>query len=128
MLLIPMLGEVDETKFAPLVFHPAEQVVVGSERVVWMNEASQPTYFDAVSSLLLDLFDGSASILQIATEAHEELAIPFETALARVVQAVATAAQAKILVDERVAPDVIPSEGSSTDRTDGGQPSVPDNP
>ncbi len=53
---------------------------IGSECVVWSPLAGEPTVLDAVATVMLDVIDGSASIGQLATEVHEEVGVPLETA------------------------------------------------
>jgi hypothetical protein len=74
----------------------ARQDVAG-ECVVWSPSSSDPTVLDAVATLMLDVIDGTASISDLATEVHEEIGIPLETAQRQVTLIVERFDQAQLL-------------------------------
>jgi len=62
---------------------------VAGQAVVWSPIAPRPVAFDSVATVMLDVVDGVASIAEIATDVHEAVGIPLETAIQQVVRVVA---------------------------------------
>jgi hypothetical protein len=53
---------------------------IAGESVVWSPIAAEPVVLDSVSTVMLDVVDGRASIRDLALDVHEEIGIPLETA------------------------------------------------
>jgi len=53
---------------------------VGAECVVWSPLSTEPVVLDPLAAVMLAVVDGDASVGELATEVHEEIGVPLETA------------------------------------------------
>ena len=58
---------------------------IDGETVVWAASAPQPVVLHPVTTVMLDVIDGRASIRELALDVHEEIGIPLETAQRQVI-------------------------------------------
>ncbi len=61
---------------------------IAGQAVVWSPIAPRPVAFDSVATVMLDVVDGVASMAELATDVHEAVGIPLETALQQVVRVI----------------------------------------
>jgi hypothetical protein len=88
-------------ELVPELRSDVERRDIGSECVVWSPLAAEPTALDPVATVMLDVVDGTASIGQLATEVHEEIGVPLETARTRVTRIVERFSAAGLLTSSR---------------------------
>lgn len=91
-----LLGQIS-SEFVPALIDEFERRDVGAESVVWAPHAAGPSVLDAISTVMLSVVDGTASISDLAREVHEEIGIPLDTAGLQVRRVVAQFAAAGIL-------------------------------
>ena len=87
----------DATDIVPVLRGDFVRSDVGEECVVWPPSAAEPTALDALATVMLDVVDGHASVGQLATEIHEEIGIPLDTAHRRVREIIALFDRAGLL-------------------------------
>jgi hypothetical protein len=79
---------VDLGAFVPVLRDDFERRVVAGESVVWSPLVDEPTVLDPVATVMLDVVDGTASIAELATDVHEVVGVPMETAQRQVLRVV----------------------------------------
>jgi len=70
---------------------------IGAESVVWSPAAAMPTALDPVSTVMLDVIDGGASIGELASDVHEAVGVPLDDAQRQVTRIVELFAGAGLL-------------------------------
>jgi hypothetical protein len=70
---------------------------IATESVVWSPLAAVPTALDPVSTVMLDVIDGTASIGELALDVHEAVGIPLEDARRQVTRIVELFGEAGLL-------------------------------
>ena len=71
---------IDFLRFVPELRTDFARRDVGDECVVWSPLSAEPAVLDPVATVMLAVVDGDASVGDLATEVHEELGVPLETA------------------------------------------------
>ena len=74
----------DVMDFVPTLHDDFVRSHIADQCVVWSPSAAEPTALDTLATVMLDVVDGEATMGQIATEVHQEIGIPLETAQRKV--------------------------------------------
>src|SRR5688572_6482089 len=89
--------EMELTDFVPELGRDFVRRDLGAQSVVWSPFAAEPTALDPIATVMLDVVDGEASAADLATDVHEEIGIPLETAQRQVARVVELYARAGLL-------------------------------
>jgi hypothetical protein len=92
-----MPSPADFLRFVPELRADFARRDVGAECVVWSPLSAEPVALDPLAKVMLDVVDGDASVGEMATEVHEEIGVPLETAQRQVSNVIERFGQAGLL-------------------------------
>lgn len=86
-----------EPTYRPMLRKEAFSVSLGQESVIWAEDARSPVYLDPAATLLVSIFDGSATSSELVEDLAEALEVEPEVAQANMRRVLLTLAGGRVL-------------------------------